>query len=140
MNALENANTRDFDDAIKLGLLKTKLRGKYIPVPANSPYTNPATPINTLATLRAWMNTKFQRENIGTQQSAIQRLSQERFLTSDSPDTYEKRIRPLLLGVPNNDSTALSFLKNHLSGDLYTWMKIAGPGDIDTYFTELKNI
>ena len=42
--------------------------------------------------------------------------------------------------MPNNDATALSFLKNHLSGDLYTWMKIAGPGDIDTYFTELKNI
>lgn len=66
------------------------------------------------------MNTKYQRENIGTQQSAIQRLSQERFLPTNSPDTYEKRIRPLLLGVPNNDVIALSFLKNHLSGDLYT--------------------
>jgi hypothetical protein len=59
MTALENANARDFDDAIKLGLLKTKLEGKYIPAPANNPYTNPATPINTPVTLRAWMNTKY---------------------------------------------------------------------------------
>src|SRR3954447_23075013 len=83
---------------------------------------------------------KYQRETIGTQQSAIQRLSQERFLPTDSPDTYEKRIRPLLLGIPNNDTTALAFLKNHLSGDFYTWMKIAGPVDIDAYFTKLKNL
>ena len=61
-------------------------------------------------------------------------------LPTDSPDTYEKRIRPLLLGVPNNDATALSFLKNHLTGDFYTWMKIANPADIDAYFTELKNL
>ena len=140
MTALENANANDFNDAIKFGLLKTKLGGKYLPVPNNDPYTagNPA--INTPATLRAWMNAKYQRETIGTQQSAIQRLSQERFLPTDSPDTYEKRIRPLLLGVANNDATALSFLKNHLSGDFYTWMKIANPANIDAFFTELKNL
>jgi hypothetical protein len=140
MTALENANAGDFDNAIKCGLLKTKLGGKYIPVPNNDPYTvgNPA--INTPATLRVWMNAKYQRETVGSQQSAIQRLSQERFLPTDSPDTYEKRIRPLLLGVPNNDATALSFLKNHLSGDFYTWMKIANPANIDVYFTELKNL
>src|ERR1043165_854156 len=122
MTALENA---DFNDVIKFGLLKSMLEGKYIPVPNNDSYSagNPA--INSPATLGAWMRVKYQRENIGIQQSAIQRLSQERFLPIDSPDTYEKRIRPLLLGVPNNDATALAFLKNHLSGDFYTWMKIA---------------
>ncbi|GES93459.1 hypothetical protein GLOIN_2v1772633 [Rhizophagus clarus] len=113
MTALENANAGDFNDAIKFGLLKTKL---------------------------VWMNAKYQRETIGTQQSAIQKLSQERFLPTDSPDTYEKRIRPLLLGVANNDATTLSFLKNHLLGDFYTWMKIANPANIDAYFTELKNL
>src|SRR5436190_1050663 len=140
MTALENANANDFNDAIKFGLLKTKLGGKYIPVPNNDPHTagNPA--INSPATLRTWMRAKYQRETIGTQQSAIQRLSQERFLPTDSPDTYEKRMRPLLLGVPNNDATAIAFLKNHLSGDFYTWMKIANPANIDAYFTELKNL
>ena len=64
MTALENANALDFDDAIKCGLLKTKLGGKYIPVPTNNPYTNPVTSINTSVTLRAWMNIKYQRKNI----------------------------------------------------------------------------
>ena len=44
------------------------------------------------------------------------------------------------MGVANNNATALSFLKNHLSGDFYTWMKIANPSDIDAYFIELKNL
>src|SRR3954453_14457065 len=117
---------------------KNQIRRKIYTSSANDPYAG-GNPINSPATLRAWMNAKYQRENIGTQQSAIQRLSQERFLLTDSPDTYEKRIRPLLFGVANNDATALGFLKNHLSGDFYTWMKIAGPNDIDAYFTELKN-
>jgi hypothetical protein len=77
MTALKNANAGDFDDAIKFILLKSKLGGKYIPVPGNDLYANPVAPINFSATLRAWMNAKYQRENIGTQQSAIQRLSQE---------------------------------------------------------------
>ena len=140
MTALENANAGDFNDAIKFVILKTKLGEKYLPVPNNDPYANPPAPINSPATLKAWMNAKYQRETIGTQQSAIQRLSQERFLPTDSPDTYEKRMRPLLLGVPNNDATAIAFLKNHLSGDFYTWMKIANPANIDAYFTELKNL
>src|SRR5215216_3419598 len=104
MTALENVNAGDFDDAIKFGLLKSKLGGKYIPVPNNDPYTatNPA--INSPASLRTWMRTKYQRETIGSQQVAFQRLTQERFLPSDSPDTYKKRIRPLLLGITDNDA------------------------------------
>ncbi|GES87588.1 hypothetical protein GLOIN_2v1778214 [Rhizophagus clarus] len=63
MTALENANVRDFDNVIKCGLLKTKLGGKYIPVPVNNPYTagNPA--INSPATLQTWMRAKYQCEN-----------------------------------------------------------------------------
>ena len=58
MTALENANVEDFDDAIKFGLLKSKLGGKYIPIPANDPY-NSANPINSPNTLRAWMRVKY---------------------------------------------------------------------------------
>ena len=52
MAAFKNANAEDFNDVIKFGFLKSKLGGKYIPVPNNDPYTatNPA--INSLATLR----------------------------------------------------------------------------------------
>ena len=61
-------------------------------------------------------------------------------MLTDSPDTYEKRICLLLSGMLNNNATALSFLKNHLSGDFYIWMKIANPANINAYFTELKNL
>ena len=120
MTALENATAGDFDDAIKFGLLKSKLGGKYIPVPVNDPYTGGNPAINSPATLRTWMRAKYQRETIGSQQVAFQRLTQERFLPSDSPDTYEKRIRPLLLGIADNDARVLGFLKSQLSGDLFT--------------------
>ncbi|GES76190.1 hypothetical protein GLOIN_2v1772633 [Rhizophagus clarus] len=118
MTALENANAVDFDNMIKCGLLKTKLGGKYIPVPVNDPYTAGNPTINSPAILRTWMRAKYQH----------------------SPDTYEKRIWPLLLSVADNDATALSFLKNHLTGDFYTWMKIANPSGINAFFTNLKNI
>ncbi|GES97907.1 hypothetical protein GLOIN_2v1778214 [Rhizophagus clarus] len=66
MTALETANAGDFDNVIKCGLLKTKLREKYIPVPANNPYTANNPPINLPDTLQTWMRAKYQRENIGT--------------------------------------------------------------------------
>ena len=65
-------------------------------------------------------------------------MTQERFQSYDTPDTYETRIHPLLLGVADNDAQVLGFLKSQLSGDLYTWMRIANPAGIDAFFTELK--
>jgi hypothetical protein len=59
------------------------------------------------------MRAKYQRETVGSQQTAFQRLTQESFLLIDTPDTYEARIRPLLLGVANNDAQVLGFLKSH---------------------------
>ncbi|CAB5376526.1 unnamed protein product [Rhizophagus irregularis] len=79
MTALENANARDFDNAVKCTLLKSKMGRKYAPVPANNGLVagNPA--INTPDTLRAWLRAKYQQETVGNQQSAIQRLTQENF-------------------------------------------------------------
>ena len=34
MTVLENANARDFDDAVKCGIYKTQMGEKYLPVPA----------------------------------------------------------------------------------------------------------
>jgi hypothetical protein len=118
MTLLENANAGDFDNAYKCEILKSMMGGKYTPVPANNGLVagNPA--INTPDTLRAWMKAKYQRETVGNQQSAIQRLTQERFQSYDTPDTYETRIRPLLLGVADNDAQVLGFLKSQLPGDL----------------------
>uniref|UniRef100_U9UK56 CCHC-type domain-containing protein n=1 Tax=Rhizophagus irregularis (strain DAOM 181602 / DAOM 197198 / MUCL 43194) TaxID=747089 RepID=U9UK56_RHIID len=86
------------------------------------------------------MRSEYQRETVGSRQSALQRLTQERFLPTDSPDTYEKRIRPLLLGVVDGDAQTVGFLKNHLSGDLYTWMRAVAPAGIDAFFTQLKDM
>ncbi|PKC65979.1 hypothetical protein RhiirA1_460328 [Rhizophagus irregularis] len=86
------------------------------------------------------MRSKYQRETVGSRQSALQRLTQERFLPTDSPDTYEKRIRPLLLGVADGDAQTVGFLKNHLLGDLYTWMRAVAPAGIDAFFTQLKDM
>ncbi|CAH1769741.1 14250_t:CDS:2, partial [Entrophospora sp. SA101] len=140
MTVLENANAGDFDDEVKCNILKSMMGGKYAPVPANDPYTNNNLAINTPDTLRAWMRAKYQRETVGNQQSAIQRLTQEKYQPYDTPDTYEVRIRPLILGVADNDAQVLGFLKSHLTGDFYTWMRIANPGGINEFFTELKNM
>ncbi|CAB5361357.1 unnamed protein product [Rhizophagus irregularis] len=88
MTLLENANAGDFDNAYKCEILKSMMGGKYIPVPANNGLIagNPA--INSPDTLRAWMKAKYQRETVENQQSAIQRLTQERFQSYDTPDTY----------------------------------------------------
>ncbi|RIA99091.1 hypothetical protein C1645_811826 [Glomus cerebriforme] len=102
MTALENANVGDFNDTIKFAILKSKLGGKYIPVPNNDPYTSENPAINSPATLQVWINAKYQCETVGRQQVAIQRLTQERFLPTDSSDI-------------------------HLSGDLFTWIRIANP-------------
>ncbi|GBC37222.2 uncharacterized protein OCT59_003313 [Rhizophagus irregularis] len=103
MTVLENANAGDFDDVVKCDIFKAQMGGKYLPVPAQDPYNGNAN-INSPATLRAWMRSHYQRETVGSQQSALQRLTQEKFLPTDSPDTYEKRIRPLLLSVADNDA------------------------------------
>src|SRR3954471_15962603 len=86
------------------------------------------------------MREKYQRETVGNQQSAIQRLTQERFQSYDTPDTYETRIRPLLLEVADNNAQVLGFLKSQLTGDLYMMMRIANSGGIDAFFTELKTM
>ena len=75
MTVLENANAGDFNDAVKCNILKSMMGGKYAPVPVNNNLVagNPA--INSPDTLRAWMRAKYQRETVGNQQSAIQRLT-----------------------------------------------------------------
>ncbi len=91
MTVLENTHARDFDDAVKCDIYKAQMEGKYLPVPAQDLYNGNAN-INTPATLHAWMRLKYQCEIVGSQQSALQRLTQERFLPTDLSDTYEKRI------------------------------------------------
>ncbi|CAH1767515.1 2046_t:CDS:1, partial [Entrophospora sp. SA101] len=89
---------------------------KYLPVPAQYPN---GTNIDTPARFRDWIRYQYQQLMVGTQQVAIQRLAFELFKPTDNPETYENRIRPFLLGAPNNDANALSFLMNHLPDELF---------------------
>ncbi|CAG8653265.1 648_t:CDS:2, partial [Ambispora gerdemannii] len=92
MIALETDNACDFNDAVKYDVLKSKIEGKFAPVPANAPYTHGNPAINTPAILWGYLNIKYQRETIGSQQSAIQRLTQERFQSYDTLDSYKAKI------------------------------------------------
>ncbi|RHZ45701.1 hypothetical protein Glove_661g43 [Diversispora epigaea] len=125
-----------FNDALRTDILKSKMVGKYTDIPAQHAGNN----IDTPARFIVWLCHKYQTETVGTQQVAIQRLAQEKFLLFDTPETYETRIRPLLLEVANNDANILGLLKGHLSGDLYTWMRSDNPLDINTFFSSLKNM
>ena len=75
MTVLDTANAGDFDNAVKCEILKSMMGEKYALVPANNGLIagNPA--INSPDTLRAWLRAKYQRETVGNQQSAIQRLT-----------------------------------------------------------------
>ena len=104
MIVLENANAGDFDNAVKCNILKSMMGEKYAPVPVNNGLVAGNLAINTSDTLRAWLRAKYQRKTVGNQQSAIQRLTQEKYQSYDTSDTYEARIHLLLLGVANNDA------------------------------------
>ncbi|CAB4485467.1 unnamed protein product [Rhizophagus irregularis] len=42
--------------------------------------------------------------------------------------------------VADGDAQTVGFLKNHLLGDLYTWMRAVAPAGIDAFFTQLKDM
>ncbi|RHZ85400.1 hypothetical protein Glove_66g26 [Diversispora epigaea] len=126
-----------FDDAVKANILKSKMSGKYAPVPAQHPV---GTNIDTPARFRAWLRHRYHELTLGTRQVSLTKLTQEKFLPTDIPETYEERIRLLLLQTPNDNDDALAILWNHLPDELFSRMENAAPADIDVFFTNLKNI
>src|SRR6185312_7693512 len=129
-------NVNEFNDAVKTNILKSKMSGKYAPVPAQYPL---GTDINTPALFRNWIRHRYHELTLGSRQASLSKLAQEKFLLTDTPETYEERIRLLLLQTPNNNADALAILWNHLPEELFTRVKIANPGDINAFFTAIKN-
>ena len=74
---------------------------------------------------------------VGTNRSAIFALVNEKFFESDTPNSYEKRIKPLVQAM--QDADAISYLFNHLPSDLEMRVRIANPATINAFFTELRN-
>ncbi len=58
MTILENANARDFDDAVKCDIFKAQMGGKYLPVLAQDLY-NGNTNINSSVTLCTWIRSHY---------------------------------------------------------------------------------
>ncbi|RHZ65059.1 hypothetical protein Glove_319g6 [Diversispora epigaea] len=132
-----NANANTFTDAHKADIYKSKMAGKYVPVPAQHPA---GTNIDTPPRFRAWLRHKYHELTVGTRQASLTKLTQEKFLPTDIPETYEERIRLLLLQTPNDNADALAILWNHLPDELFSRMESVAPADIDAFFTDLKNI
>jgi hypothetical protein len=125
-----------FNDAVKAEILKSKMSGKYTPVPAEYPA---GTNIDTPTRFLAWLKHKYHEETLGSRNASLSRLAQEKFNPTDTPQTYEDRIRLLLLQTPNNNPDALAILWTHLPDELFTRVKITNPGNINDFFTAIKD-
>jgi len=126
-NALERTN-----------IMKSKMTGKFFPVPLNDQYTvgNPA--INTEQGFYNWLKGKYREVMIGNQRASLKALMNEKFNSIDSIDTYEKRVKPLTLGIANEE--VLPYLFDHLPPRIETRMRIANPNTIDDFFIQLRII
>src|SRR5260363_434109 len=112
------------------------MSGKYTPVPAEYPV---GTNIDTPTRFLAWLRHKYHEETIGSRNTSLSRLAQEKFNPTDTPQTYEDRIHLLLLQTPNNNQDALAILWTHLPDELFTRVKITNLADINAFFTAVKD-
>ena len=124
-----------FNDAMKVTVLSGKMAGRFIPP---NPFNNAASnAVNTPALFQAWLRDKYREVKIGTAQASMKALMHEKFHTIDTPETYEKRIRPYVDAMPYAD--ALPILCSHLPENLELRIKISNPADLNAFFTELNN-
>ncbi|CAB4399436.1 unnamed protein product [Rhizophagus irregularis] len=117
--------------------MRNKMTGRFAPVPANNPY-NGNNVINNEPEFLNWLQEKYREIMVETNRSAIFALVNEKFFESDTPDSYERRIKPLVQAMP--DADALIYLFNHLPSDLKMRVRIANPATVNAFFTELRNI
>ena len=74
---------------------------------------------------------------IGTSQASMQALMNEKFLPYDTPETYERRIRPYTYSIL--DANCLPILYNHLPETLELRVRLTAPANKDAFFVNLKN-
>jgi len=127
-----------FNAAARCQVMINKMTGRFAPVPANDPYAGGNPAINTEPLFLNWLREKYREVMVGTNRSAIFALVNEKFLETDTPDSYEKRIKPLVQAMP--DADALPYLFNQLPSDLEMRVRIANPATVIAFFTDLRNI
>ena len=127
-----------FNAVARCQVMINKMTGRFAPVPANDPYAGGNPAINTEPLFLNWLREKYREVMVGTNRSAIFALVNEKFLETDTPDSYEKRIKPLVQAMP--DADALPYLFNQLPSDLEMRVRIANPATVIAFFTDLRNI
>jgi hypothetical protein len=80
-----------FDPLARTNNMKSKMVGRFHPVPAQNPY-NGNNNIVTEAEFQNWLQGKYQEVMIGTNRSALKYLMSESFRTMDTPETYRKEL------------------------------------------------
>ncbi|CAJ0638344.1 240_t:CDS:2 [Entrophospora sp. SA101] len=138
-----NRANASINPALHLNILKSKMGGQFATVPDNIPADFPINAnqdIDSDVHFITWLNEKFKRETIGTMQSALSGLMQEKFTAFDTPDSYERKVHPYLIGFVQNDPNIINILLGHLPNDLFNRMENAGPANINVFFTTLKNL
>ena len=126
-----------FNAAARANIMKGKMNGRFHPVPANNPY-NGGNAITSEAEFLNWLKGKYQEVMVGTNCDAFRALANEKFTPMDTVDTYEKRIKPYTLGIPYND--ALPYLYEHMPNYIEIRLRQVNPGDLDTFFSNLRKI
>ncbi|RHZ49279.1 hypothetical protein Glove_526g18 [Diversispora epigaea] len=113
-----------------------KMAGRFFPVPAQNPYNANAN-INTKAEMLNWMQGRYREIMVGSTRAALKTLMNEKFSMLDTPDTYEKRIKPFVQGIPFAD--LLPYLYDHIPDNLEMRIRITAPANLEAFFTELRN-
>jgi hypothetical protein len=76
-----------FDAAARANVMKSKMTGRFFPVPAQDPY-NGNQAINSEATFYAWLQGKYRELMLGNQCASLKALMSERLSPLDTIDTY----------------------------------------------------
>ncbi|PKY35945.1 hypothetical protein RhiirB3_457586, partial [Rhizophagus irregularis] len=126
-----------FNAAARCQVMINKMTGRFAPVPANDPYAGGNPAINTEPLFFNWLREKYREVMVGTNRGAIFSLVNERFSEVDTPDSYEKRIKPLVQAMANAD--AIPYLYSHVPDNLEIRIRIAAPVTVEAFLSELRN-
>src|SRR6185436_1325690 len=113
------------------------MTGRFHPVPVNNPY-NGNNPINNEPEFLNWLQGKFREVMVGTNRDALRALMTERFSAMDTSDTYEKRIKPYVQGIPYAE--VLPYLYEHMPQYMEMRLRQTNPNNLDAFFTDLRRI
>ncbi|PKY36346.1 hypothetical protein RhiirB3_458747, partial [Rhizophagus irregularis] len=79
-----------FNAGVRCQVMINKMTGRFAPVPANDPYAGGNPAIVTEPLFLNWLCERYREVMVGTNRSAIFALVNEKFLETDTPDSYEK--------------------------------------------------